>query len=115
MTNVICITFRYDSALPHRKAIIRALFKNLANNELPYELGDPNEAIRKGRKRKTGLGSSQTRNVTSTQRDPSAFEYVVAEQLARTKKCGVCKEAGHNRRSCPVVRQELSQESRGMF
>lgn len=87
---------------------------NLANNELPYELGDPNEARRKGRKRKAGL-NAQDRNVSSTQRDSSAFEFVIAEQQARTKKCSKCKEAGHNRRSCPVLQQLLSLENRGMF
>ena len=50
-------------------------------------------AKRKGRP----AGSKNKRSIT---RDPSAFEYVIGE------KCRICKQAGHNARTCksqPIV------------
>lgn len=58
---------------------MRALFENLLNNELPFELNDPIEAKRKGRKRNAGL-VAQNRNISSIQRNSSAFEYSMTEK-----------------------------------
>lgn len=80
------------------------MFKNLVNNELPYELNDPQEARRKGRKKNAGL-IAQNRNISSTQRDSSGFEYALVIQQARSKKCSNCSETGNNKRNCPKKQQ----------
>lgn len=110
--------FRYNNTTPHRQAAIRAMFKNLLNNELPYELNDSQEARRKGRKRNAGL-IAQNKNISSTQRDSSGFGYALVEQQARSRKCSNCTETGHNKRNCPKKQQALyhnhtDEENAGM-
>lgn len=41
------------------------------------------------------IGSKNKRNISSTTRDPSAFE------IHDMRKCSTCQRTGHNSRTCP--------------
>ncbi|KAG1464953.1 hypothetical protein G6F56_004980 [Rhizopus delemar] len=65
-------------------------------------------AVQQPRGRPRGAGNRvASRNISSTQRDPSSFEYVEGRSSA-TRRCGVCSGTGHNRRRCPLVNGEDS-------
>ena len=69
----------------------------LSNVQLTNTLSNP--IIKKTKGRPAGLLNNRSNiPLSSTQRDPSLFEHVEA---ALGKKCNVCKNSGHNKRTCP--------------
>jgi MULE transposase domain/FAR1 DNA-binding domain len=87
----------YENSTPYEKATIINSIAELTNVQLPNTLSNPIVQRIKGRP----AGSLNNRNIlplSSTRRDPSLFEHVEA---ALGRKCNICKNTGHNRRTCP--------------
>ena len=87
----------YENSTPYEQATIINSVAELANIQLSNTLSNP--IVQKTKGRPTGsLNNRSNIPLSSTQRDPSLFEYVEA---ALGKQCSVCNNTGHNRRTCP--------------
>ena len=80
---------RLQEAPPHQRGLLLEKFEEVFEREI---VRDPQVVHSRGRP----AGSSES--ASSTRRQPSNFE--VAETAER-RKCGICKQGGHNRRTCP--------------
>lgn len=73
-----------------------ALLQNFSETIQAQIRGIQNPVVGKRTKgRPRGAGN---RTTSSTQREPSQFEIV--ERALKASRCGLCNEAGHNRRTC---------------
>jgi hypothetical protein len=87
------LTQQYQFWPPHQQAAARTQLEELSSAP-PDVLENP--AISRSRGRPVG---ARNRSEGSMQRDPSAFELVER----RPRQCGICRQAGHNSRTCPNV------------
>ncbi|RKF82608.1 hypothetical protein GcC1_013047 [Golovinomyces cichoracearum] len=87
---------------PHQKAQILEQLTGIAV-ETPVPMLDP-APMERTRGRPPGSSSQRAFvNTSSTQRDPSQFEYFLnaTQPGPSRRRCGICKVIGHNARTCP--------------
>ncbi|CAG8815870.1 32032_t:CDS:2 [Gigaspora margarita] len=70
---------------------------------------DPEVQSTRGR-----LVGAKNHSQLSTKRDPSAFELIMSgnlEENSQHRKCGICRESGHNSRTCPNIESSSKDSS----
>ncbi|KAG1436506.1 hypothetical protein G6F56_013531 [Rhizopus delemar] len=84
---------------PHKKLMVKDFLDELCRGEVIQDMQPP--AVQQPRGRSRGAENRvASRNISSTQRDPSSFEYMEGRSSAM-RRCGVCSGTDHNRRRYP--------------
>lgn len=104
---------------PHQQQVFRNVLNDLKAGNLPYELQNPSFVRPRGRRTAAAVASANANragrsnnfrvsSVSSTQRDPSGFEYVAQQTSGGSqRRCGSCQQTGHNTRTCPVRQSNI--------
>lgn len=97
------LSHRYVEMAPHQQMAVR---KNLQEMlYFPSNLLQSPVRQERTRGRPSRATNRRTNETSSTRREPSGFELVQTGSADR--RCGLCRQSGHNSRTCPNVATAL--------